>query len=278
MKNQSIFLNKNCGDYLKLTLYILSFFTLLFWGCETTSYITYQARPTTDTDTFYSNGIPITSYIDNQEFILFTAEEASLLNEPYIRVWLLIKNNSDSTYVVKPYNIIELTAIKPIKFQISSSDTVILKADSLNYWPQSPTEILKTIDAEKNASMILTSIGGALKAISVKGTTLKDNNGNTYKLNDKKEKREKIFERTNGELNNTQDWYDIFENSFNSGVLRVNTLFPHNAVNGYVYFPLTDADGATYLNTSKLNDYIFEIKLNLNNKIKVVELSPFKVW
>ena len=263
---------------MKFTLIILFLITLLIAGCETTSYITYQAKPSPDTFTFYSNGIPITSYTNEQEFILFTAEETSLLNDPYIRVWLLIKNNSDSVYVVKPYNIIELTAIKPIKFQISGSDTIMINADSLNYWPQSPTEILKTIDAEKNASMILTSIGGALKAVSVKGTTIKDNNGNTYRLNDKKEKREKVFERTNDELSNTENWYDLFENSFNAGVLRVNTLFPHSAVNGYVYFHLTDTDGTTNLRSSNINDYLFEIKLKLNNKIKIVRISSFKVW
>lgn len=263
---------------MKLTLFGLLLFALLLAGCETTSYITYQAKPSPGTFTFYSNGIPITSYTNNQEFLLFTAEETSLLNEPYIRVWLLIKNNSDSVYVVKPYNIIELTAIKPIKFQISGSDTIMINADSLNYWPQSPTEILKTIDAEKNASIIFTSVGGALKAVSVKGTSIKDNNGNTYRLNNKEEKREKVFEETNNELNDTENWYNMFENSFNAGVLRVNTLFPHGAINGYVYFHLTGSDVTTNLRSSNLNDYLFEIKLKLNNKIKIVKLSPFKVW
>jgi len=263
---------------MKFKFFIVLLFTLLIAGCATTSFITYQAKPSPNTFTFYSNGIPITSYTDNHEFVLFSSEETSLMNDPYIRIWLLVKNNSDSIYILKPYNIIELIAIKPNKYQISGDDTVIIGADSINYWPQSPTEILENIDAEKNASMILTSIGGALQAISVKGTTVKDNNGNTYRLNDKEENRERILKHTNDELTNTEDWYNLFEDSFNAGVLRVNTLFPHNAINGYVYFHLTDTDGTTNLSSSKFNGYYFVLIFKFNNKIKVVDLSPFKVW
>ena len=96
---------------MKKLFYLISLFLFIttISGCGgTTSYLTYQAKPSPDTYNFYSNGIPITSYSNNQTFILLTAQETSLLNDAYIRVWLLIQNNSDSTYVLEPYNIIQL--------------------------------------------------------------------------------------------------------------------------------------------------------------------------
>ncbi len=217
--------------------------SLLFIGCGPEHYLIYEGKPSPDTYTFYSNGIPITSYSDNNEYLLFTTEEASLLGNTYLRVWLLVQNNSDISYLLEPYNIAEIIGTNGF--------------DTLTFVPQSPTEILDNIDAEKNASMILTSIGGALKAMSTVGTTINNNN-----------------------VNNTAYWYNLFENSFNSGVLRKNTLFPHNSINGYIYFPL----GANFQNSFNENkyynikDFNFKIILNLNNKEKVIELSPVSIW
>ncbi len=248
---------------MKLSLFLL--FSILFIGCSPTHYFTYEAKPSKDTNTFYSNGIPITSYKNNQEFLLFTTQETSLDSKKYLRVWLLLQNNSDLPYLLEPYNIIE----------IIGTDGV----ETFTFKPQSPTKILDNIEAEKNASMILTSIGGALKAMTTEGTKIKDNNGNEYKINDKEEKRDRVIELTNNDLNNTANWYNLFENSLNAGVLRKNTLFPHNSINGYIYFPLGDKfENSLSIAQYNINDFKFEIKLKLNNTIKIIELSPVSVW
>lgn len=262
---------------------IFLFFTAV-WGCGgTTSYMTYQAKPSSDTYNFYSNGIPITSYSNNQTFVLLTAQETSLFNDAYIRVWLLIQNNSDSTYVLKPYDIIELDISTPQwhYYEKNGNYLPITEPDSYSLKPQSPSVILSTIDAEKNTELILKSIGGALKAMAVEGTTIKDNNGNVYSVNDKEEKREKIIDRTNNELNNTANWYNMFERSFNAGVLRVNTLFPHKSINGYVYFHLPsyiNGSSSGSVSLPNVKDCKFVIKLKLDNTTKIIELSPYNVW
>ena len=277
------------------SLFILS---ILFIGCGTTHYLTYESKPSPDTYTFYSKGIPITSYNNNKIHLLLTVEETHLLGDDYLRIWLLIQNNSDSVYLLEPYDIIEVTGtihldyltIKPLS-DFTSRDIV----KSIDYEPQSPTVILDAINAEKNMSMILTSIGGALKSLSTEGTTIKSNTGDIYRINDKEAKRYQVNEQTINELNNTANWYNLFESSISSGVLRKNTIFPHGSINGYVYFPLNDKMKALeweinnlrhkldiksgeYYPHYNIKEFNFKIKLKLNNTVKIIELSPVNVW
>ncbi|MDR3627779.1 MAG: hypothetical protein P4L45_13135 [Ignavibacteriaceae bacterium] len=244
----------------------------LLIGCGTTThYTTFEAKPTPGTYTYYSNGIPITSYTNGKESVLFSTEETSIFGDNYLRVWILLRNDGDSVYLLEPYNIINIIGLYTYDLENSNGRVII---DTSIYLPESPSQILDKIEAQENSSLILTAIGGALKAIGTKGTTIKDNNGNIYKVNDKEEKQDRIIDRTKEDINNTANWYSTFEDSFNSGVLRKNTLFPHKSINGYIYFQLGNIFGHGF----SFKDYNFKIIFNLNNIKKVVDISPVNVW
>ncbi len=268
------------GDYMKSLLLLL--FSLLLIGCGgSTSYLTYQSKPSHDTFNYYSNGIPITEYSAENELYLISTQETSLFGDTYIRVWLLIQNNSDTSQTIEPFNMIRLNGIVKADYYTKKNEDYILitKQDTIDLKPKSPTIILNEIDEKKNTAMIMTSIGGALKALNAKETTIRDNNGNEYRVNDIQEKREQINEKTNNELQNTTNWYGIFENSFNAGVLRVNTLFPHKAINGYVYFQLpSEIYGSGDASSPNIRDIQFKIKLILGNNIKIISIKPYAVW
>jgi hypothetical protein len=227
----------------------------------------YKAEPSNNVQTLYSNGIPITTYNNEDAFLLITAEETYLFQKAYIRLWLLYQNNSESPILLEPFDLVTLNGKYVEK--------------TFTFYPQSPTEILEAIDEQKNASLILQSISGALKTISTKGTTTTGNDGTEYKVNDQEEKRDQIIQQTQNSLSNTSTWFNIFESSINSGVLRNNTLFPHNSVYGYIYFPLPDIGsskdwGGNYI--CSIDKLQFTLNLKINNINKAIELRPTKVW
>ncbi len=246
------------------------FFLLLLFvsGCATSNhFLIYEAKPSNNIYTFYSNGIPITSIKNENFFVLLSTEETYLLHKTYLRVWILYQNNSESPVILEPYNLATLTGQ--------------YKGKTLNFYPQSPTEILDAIDEQKNAALILQSIGGALKELSTNNTTISGNNGTRFEVNDQEEKRNAVNEQTQRKLSNISNWYNIFESSFNNGVLRKNTVFPHNSVNGYIYIPLPDIRGSKDwggVYNYNIDELQFTVNLKINNVNKVIEIKPTKVW
>ncbi len=114
----------------------------------------------------------------------------------------------------------------------------------MGHVPESPTKILANISNEKAKSLIVQSIGGTFETMSINPTTAKtrldDGSTLTTTLNDKKEKQDIVTNRTANTMANTAIWYDTYINSVSNGILRRNTVFPGQSVNGYIYFPFPD--------------------------------------
>lgn len=240
---------------------IIILFLFVLSGCATTNhYLTFEGLPSKNIYTFYSNGIPITSFSDDSTLILLSEQEDYLYGKPYMRLWLLYSNNSDTPFLLEPYNFIKLVG----KY----------KQEILTYFPQSPTDILNDVDERKSVSLIDKSVGSALRALSTDKTIINSSEAKGLKS------QEDIGSKNN-DLFITANWYNIYENSFNNGILRKNTVFPHHSVNGYIYFPLPKINGSKDYNSDQspdIQDVEFKVYFNKNDKEQSIDLTPTKIW
>jgi hypothetical protein len=248
-------------------LILLLFFPLIFFGCASKKFLVYDPSTSEVVSSFFSNGIPIGSYSSEEEFVLFSVDETQLFGKAYLRVWLLYENLTADSYLLEPYNVIKLEAEK---------DNVFYS----EYIAESPSKILSAIDQEEATAMIFKAIGGALESMTVEETTIKSNTGTEYAINDKKEKQKQILQNNQIELQNNANWYNLFRNSISSGVLRKNTVFPNQSVNGYLYFPLGKVHGS---NTGdafaiEIDELNFNLLMVSKNGVKKIKLTPTTIW
>lgn len=221
-----------------LLLLILS--SLILYSCSSS---VDKFRPTvfypeskTGILSYYSNGIPFGAFnIDSSTNCIISVEEVKILENKYFRLWLLYQNNSDENYLLEPLKIVKMG----------------IKGNNGKYYelkPEPPSSILVSIDDEKESKLIVETIGSTLKMISnnvsTKNTTITDNRNHQLEVNDKGEKiearNEKIVSNAKSNFNDITTWYDTYLTSINNGILRKNTLFKNQSVNGYIYFLLPD--------------------------------------
>lgn len=249
-----------CGAILAIVL------TLFTMGCASVVPVTkYCPEPQQNVFTFFTDGQPIAAIQTEDAFLLLALEPAMAGNSPYMRLWMLYQNMSNSPYL-----------LEPLKFATLAT-TRISKDESISCVAESPTRILKHISDEKAALMIIQAIGGTLQAVAVQSNAVA---------------MDSVSRQTAAAITNTAIWYDIYKNSINKGILRKNTVFPRQSVNGYIYFPfpnkLTDriADQSiygeatsydmTYDNYIRSMDYMHVIKIATSEESKNIKFMPIE--
>ena len=205
-------------------LYLLFAFAL--FGCATSKppaiFVPQDSR---EAAYYYRNGVPIVATTVDSFFVSFVVEPSVVLgSKRYVRVWVLFKNDSRSGVLLDPLKFFRLT---PVEGKHSLAGAT----------PESPSEILARISIEAAINIMMQSIGGAMKALSTQPTTIRSSSGERYQFNDRQEKIDNANEKAGAAIANTAILYQNFASSVSSGILRRNTLFPNESVNGYIYFP-----------------------------------------
>jgi len=201
----------------------------------------YYPSPSATSNTYYLNGIPFNVNNGDSSYMVMALETDKVVGNPYLRLWLLYQNKTDSPYLLEP--------LKFLKLIIHVKDKVY------NQIPTSPTEILSRIDSEKLSLQILQVIGGALQTVSASLTpeaTVTDPSGGVYKINDENV-GSKIGSRTAVNMQSTAYMYEAYKNSVNNIILRRNTVFKDKNIMGYVYF---DIRGINLKKATKLDLFI----------------------
>ncbi len=208
-------------------------------GCASTKPFTkYLPEQQENVFPFFTSGQPIGAIETAEAFLLLSLEPTYVAGRPYIRLWMLYQNTSDKPYLLEPLQFVTLTS------------THISKDKSKSSQPESPTKILAHISNDKAATMIMQAIGGTLEQMAVKPTTTRTE---TYEIanggvrtstaittvDDESKKRGEIHDRTVNAMMNTAIWYELYQSSVSEGILRRNTIFPTQSVNGYIYFPFS---------------------------------------
>lgn len=206
---------------------------------------------------YFVNGLPFGMSEDAKTLLMFTLESATLSGKTYLRLWVLCQNKTDKSFLLDPGNSF---TIKPSFYPESK--------------PESATKILSSIDNQQATALILQAVGGALEAMGTKPTTVTSSSGQTLTVNDQKEKQRFIQEKNAGELARAQEYYTAFRESISSGILRRNTLFPRQSVNGYVYFELPRTSGQSYQIRPEQHD--FDLKIELPNGSKWIRFKPIE--
>jgi len=256
----------------KITLFFLTLF--LIYGCSSTKhFLVYEPYSDQNIFYFFQNGIPIGSLTSQEQLILFSVDEVRMFRMPYLRVWLLYENKSTSPNLIEPFKMVTVAAEDKKGNKVN------------NYLAESPTKILNEIDEQAAVTKILQTIGGALEVMSTQATKIKSNTGNEFIVNDANEKRIAIMKQNKADIDDTALWYETFKQSINSGVLRKNTVFPGQSVNGYIYFPLSDINGSDNSNWGnynspnvKIQELTFSLLIETTFGKKAIKLNPIKVW
>lgn len=265
--------------HLRLVREFVSCCLLVALGCASsvpeTKYLPNEAP---NVSPFFSNGQPLAALQTDEAFLLLSLEPAVLGDANYMRMWLLYRNTSDTPYLLEPLKFATLTT------------TQISNQKSAAVLPESPTAILADISNEAAAALIVQAVGGALQAATVQPTrtsthgTVQSNSGTaqflaTTEANDLAEKRARALDRTSEALTSTSAWYDFYTTSLNQGILRRNTVFPKQSVNGYIYFPLPDGAvrwrdrGGRYFQSKR---YMHDIECRLLSGARVVRFLPIE--
>jgi hypothetical protein len=250
----------------------------LFWlfgvvlGCASTVPVTkYLPEQTENVLPFFTAGQPIAAVETPRSFLLLSLEPTVLANRPYVRLWILYHNISQEPYLLEPLRFTSLTITSISLGRSESSD------------PESPTKILADISNEKASALIMQAIGGTLQAMAARPTTavtrFDDGSSATTTVYDETEKQERAVDRTASAMVNTAMWYEIYQNSVSDGILRRNTVFPGQSVNGYIYFPfptkerLYRREKERYLRSM---NYLFTVGMDLPDDKQSISFTPIE--
>lgn len=223
----------------------LSFLILSGCSSESTIIRTYKTiyEPVKENNLsfYYVGGFPIASYSTDKYSLLMSLQPAKILDETYVKLWLLYKNTSGEEYLLEPTKITGITFWEGAR-----------KKYTVN--PESPLKLLGMVEEAKQQEIIVQTIGYALKTLSA--NTSKEIRDNT-----------KDYESSSSSI---LKWYNLYTESINNGLLRKNTLFQDNSVNGFIYFKYPEeipenvtVHGQTYNNDNSVTPYDYEIKLKL---------------
>jgi len=190
--------------------------------------VIYLPSQNSEVMSFYRNGFPIGVVNTDSSFIIVLLEPTELAGTEYMRLWFLYKNNSHTPFLLEPLKAVKLSILR------TQEDRKLFD----NITPESPAKILSHIKNEKTVTLIAQAIGGTLKAMSTQPTTITNPRGDKWVVNGRDAKVNAVESQTMSSMVSTAMLYDVFQSSVNSGILRRNTLFPGESVNGYVYFPL----------------------------------------
>jgi hypothetical protein len=205
-------------------------------GCASTVPLTvFQPRDTASVKSFFHAGAAIGAVYGDSVFALVQMEPFYLQQEgkDYARLWLLIQNRSSRPMLVEPLK----CAVLRIESTGDASNWT-----PVSFTPSSPTKILATISNAQAVSQILSGIGATLEAVAAQPTSATTTSSTdlrwseTTTFNDKAEKQRAIHDRESARASAANDWYESFKGSVNQGILRRNTLFAGDGVNGYIYF------------------------------------------
>jgi len=198
---------------------------IIIYGCAPKPPLIFIPKKQEQLTYFYRNGIPITAANLDSCLVMFQLDPSVKIgSQQYVRMWLLFKNTASTSYL--------LDALKSCKLICKEWDIT----------PEPPYIINRRVDDEKAKAIISQMIGASLQAMAAEPTSATSSTGEILVINDRSEKIGSIYDRAKIDITNTAFLFETFKTSVNSGILRKNTVFPGESINGYVYFPIPEQD------------------------------------
>lgn len=198
--------------------------------------------------TYFQHGQAFAALERESTSVLLAASTCKQFGKSYLRIWVMYFSRMDHPVLLNPV------------YTFSAKVVTNQGYDLLD--PALPYQMLAEAENAKARAIIATAIGGALQSIgaslSARPTTIKSissssttNRGrpDTYSfgsqtstVNDREEKVaarfDAIADQAGQQLAAIRTAHEMFEASFNAGVLRKHTVFPQSGVTGFIYVPL----------------------------------------
>lgn len=203
--------------------------------------VVFEPNPTDGVSSFYTNGNPVAVKLSDSVSFVLALDLCDIGSKQYVRLWALVRNNSEQTFDLKPQQQFSVKALGDdfsitCNMQPQPSSLLLGRLESEMHWSQAAamlsgvvSTIAANIDPPSNTS------GG----FSVVGPDLTQSSGK-FQINDAGTKLEArvggIATRTAGEVHSLGAIYESARTAVSSGILRRNTLAPGLAANGYIYF------------------------------------------
>lgn len=220
--------------------------------------IKYYPKESSVTAAYFVNGEPVAVIEEDEFLLLLNLETVSIAGSTYTRVWLLFENKTSAPVLFEPLKFGTLTSIR------------ISRSRSMKAVPQSPTTILAHVSNEETARVIALTVGGALEAMAQEPT--RTSSGAT--IDDTWYKQKTVANETKAEVADVRSWYGAYRQSIDSGVLRKNTVFPGQSVNGCIYFEQKWVGrsqaprGSDFSVEDVLNDQVSEKEYRVSNDFR----------
>ncbi len=247
--------------------YFLSALLFAVVGCASVPPLVFEPLTAPEISVIYSNGVPFASAsVDSVSFLL-SLDRTTIAGDDYFRLWALCENLSDSTLLLEPPAIFNLVAVPKQTSEINQE---------FRMEPQSPAVLMNKIDNREALHTIAVAIGGALEAATTENTVASNSRGERYVIDDAAEKRDRIIEQTSASLNSISDWYSVYKSSLSSGILRKNTLFKNQSVNGYVYFRenmRTYSKSGHYFSDCDAEEFDYKLTVRLPGRARIIEFK-----
>ena len=92
-------------------------------------------------------------------------------------------------------------------------------------------------------------------------------------MNDRGEKIQAANDRTDAQMRETAYYYGTFKESVNSGILRRNTIFAGQSVNGYMYFPLGGMSAFSEKYFRNRKEFVYVLSISTPWKVENVQFT-----
>jgi hypothetical protein len=250
-------------------------------GCQQTKSPTIVVpERSSSVQVFYRAGQPLAAMDADIVALLLNVTPYELAGARYLRVYLLYINRGSNPVLLTPATALRVRYKLPewIDWRIGT--------------PSTPTQMLNEVEAQKAKAQIAAIIGSQLRslgdAMTTRPTTI-SGPGGTYEVNDVEEKLEARDLRNQSDLRARlaeQDRsFGLLASAVNQGVLRTNTVFPGEGVQGFLYVPvrleqgrwITNANGTFFVaggRAGRLEDCLALLDLTVPGVTKSIGFTP----
>ena len=208
-------------------------------GCkETAPAVVFAPSKGPHAQVYYRNGQPLAALEGDSSSAVINVTPFRLDGTNYLRVFVAYFNSGTQPVLVNP-----VSAVRA-RYKLLSWDDWSIAV------PDAPTTILRKVESMKARAEIAAVLGAALNRtandLTTQSTSISGPTG-TYTMNDRPDKLRERNQETDKEWaaqsGAASRTFDMLAVSINEGVLRANTVFPGQGVEGYVYLPVALARG-----------------------------------
>jgi hypothetical protein len=172
---------------------------------------------------YYRIGVPYAQVDCGCADLTVNMQPITIARTQYMRTYLKFGNRTETPHLLHPLQDLTLSAS-------GEGDTLGPRA------PTSPSVILASIQNAGAAALVLQAFAGAVDAATVRPTTVSNRRGVVAVVDDTDAKAQASVDRTSRRMESIRRNTDAANASVDASVLRRNTVFGDDTVEGFLYF------------------------------------------